>query len=94
MYCVYILTNTNDSVLYIGFTGNINERLDAHKNKIVPGFTETYNLHKLVYIETTDDRDAALAREKQLKRWSREKKVWLIQTRNPQWNDLTDTLVT
>ena len=87
-YYVYILTNWNNTVMYVGVTNNIRRRLYEHRNKLIKGFTEKYNLHKLVYIEETSDALAAITREKQLKKWRREKKNRLVMTINPEWNDL------
>ena len=87
-YYVYMMTNWNDRVLYIGVTGNIERRVYEHKNGIVNGFTKEYRLHKLVYCECTNDVRAALQREKQLKGWRREKKNALVNSINPQWKDL------
>ena len=89
MYFVYILSNWNDSVLYIGVTGNLPRRLYEHRNGLVEGFTKKYNVHKLVYYEQTNDVYSAISREKQLKNWSRAKKNALIQKANPQWLDLS-----
>ena len=74
MYFVYILSNWDDSVLYIGVTGNLTRRLYEHQNKLVGGFTKQYNVHKLVYYEHTNDVYSAISREKQLKNWNRSKK--------------------
>lgn len=93
MYYVYILSNWDDSVLYIGVTSNLPKRLYEHKNGLVEGFTEKYNVHKLVYFESTTDAYCAIEREKQLKKWRREKKNHLIAMQNPQWNDLSETLL-
>lgn len=90
MYYVYILSNWCDSVLYIGVTSNLERRLYEHKNHLVKGFTQKYNVHKLVYFETTGDIHAALEREKQLKGWTRTKKNMLIVKSNPLWKDLSD----
>ena len=79
MYFVYILSNWDDSVLYIGVTGNLPRRRYEHRNKLVDGFTKQYNVHKLVYYEHTNDVYSAISREKQLKKWSRSKKNVLIQ---------------
>ena len=87
-YYVYMLTNSNNKVLYIGVTNNIQRRIYEHKNKLVDGFTKKYNVYKLVYVETTSDVNAALAREKQLKGWKREKKNNLINKMNPEWKNL------
>ena len=89
MYYVYILSNWDDSVLYIGVTGNLLRRLYDHQNGLVDGFTKQYNIHKLVYYETTNDVYSAISREKQLKKWRREKKNQLIEAMNPQWRDLS-----
>ena len=89
MYFVYILSNWDDSVLYIGVTGNLPKRLYEHRTGLVEGFTKKYNVHKLVYFETTNDVRAAIEREKQLKRWRREKKNQLIAKKNPIWCDLS-----
>ena len=92
VYCVYILTNWNNAVLYIGVTGNLLRRISEHKSKTVRGFTEKYNVSKLVYFEQTSDVRAALGREKQLKNWKREWKNALVETLNPEWRDLSGTL--
>ena len=89
MYYVYILSNWDDSVIYIGVTGNLPRRLYEHRNGLVEGFTKQYNVHKLVYYEYTNDVYSAISREKQLKQWRREKKNQLIEAMNPQWRDLS-----
>lgn len=89
MYYVYILSNWDDSVLYIGVSGNLPRRLYEHRNGLVEGFTKKYNIHKLVYYEHTNDVYSAISREKQLKKWRREKKNQLIEEMNPQWRDLS-----
>ena len=89
-YYVYILTNAYDTVMYIGVTNNLERRLYEHKNKLIKGFTERYNVHKLVYFETSTDIHAAIEREKQLKGWRREKKNALVETMNPEWRDLSE----
>ncbi|MFZ2153675.1 MAG: GIY-YIG nuclease family protein [Candidatus Moraniibacteriota bacterium] len=91
-YCVYILTNKTNKVLYIGVTGNLPRRIYEHKNKIIKGFTEKYNADKLVYFEQTENVMSALDREKQLKNWHRKWKVELIDKFNPDWKDLFDIL--
>ena len=88
-YYVYILTNWNDSVMYIGVTNNLTRRLYEHRNHLVDGFTKKYNVHKLVYYEYTNDVYSALEREKQLKGWSRAKKNALVAKSNPTWIDLS-----
>ena len=89
MYYVYILSNWNDSVVYIGVTSNLPKRLYEHRNGLADGFTKKYNVHKLVYFEQTSDVYSALSREKQLKNWSRSKKNFLIEQQNPTWRDLS-----
>ena len=89
MYFVYILSNWSDSVLYIGVTSNLPHRLYEHKNHLVDGFSSKYNTNKLVYFEETSDVYSAISREKQLKKWRREKKNQLIEAMNPQWRDLS-----
>ena len=90
MYFVYILANWNDSVLYIGVTGNLPRRLYEHRNHLVDGFSRKYHTHKLVYFEQTNDVYSAISREKQLKKWRRSKKNELIAKVNPQWVDLSE----
>ena len=89
MYFVYILSNWDDSVLYIGVTSNLPRRLYEHRNGLADGFTKKYNVHKLVYYEHTNDIYSAISREKQLKKWVRAKKNALISKMNPQWIDLS-----
>ena len=89
MYFVYILSNWDDSVLYIGVTSNLPRRLYEHRNGLADGFTKKYNVHKLVYYEHTSDVYSAISREKQLKKWSRSKKNALILKTNPDWHDLS-----
>jgi len=88
-YYVYIMTNWNNKVLYIGVTNNILRRVSEHKSGAIEGFTQKYNIKKLVYNESFNNVDDAIAREKQLKRWSREKKNKLIESLNPDWEELT-----
>ena len=90
LYYVYILTNQTDNVMYIGVTNDLERRLYEHKSHLVEGFTRDYRVDKLVYFETTEDVTAAIAREKQLKGWRREKKNALIQQTNPLWRDLSE----
>ncbi|WP_428057563.1 GIY-YIG nuclease family protein [Candidatus Avelusimicrobium alvi] len=88
MYCVYILTNKNHTVLYIGVTGHLIGRIYQHRQELAPGFTARYKVHKLVYYEIYRDALAAIAREKQLKTWNRAWKERLIAAQNPSWRDL------
>ncbi|EMR11889.1 excinuclease ABC subunit C [Methylophaga lonarensis MPL] len=92
-YYVYILSNASNQVLYIGVTSHLIRRIYEHKNHLIDGFTKKYNVKKLVYFEQTSDVDSAIAREKQLKRWRREKKNHLISQSNPDWHDLYPDLV-
>ncbi|HHU90144.1 MAG TPA: GIY-YIG nuclease family protein [Clostridiaceae bacterium] len=92
MYYVYILTNWSNKVLYIGITNNLVRRCYEHKHKIIRGFTEKYNVNKLVYFDTTNDVSEAIKREKQLKGWTRSKKINLVESINPMWNDLSERL--
>jgi putative endonuclease len=85
---IYILTNNNNSTLYIGVTSNLQKRIHQHKNHLVDGFSKKYNLVKLVYYEIIDSMYEAIKREKQLKAGSRKKKIELINLKNPNWNDL------
>jgi putative endonuclease len=90
-YYVYILTNKLNSVLYVGVTSNLEGRIYDHKQKTFKGFTATYNCNKLVYFEEYQWIQDAIAREKQLKAGSRQKKVDLIEAENPLWNDLSES---
>ena len=88
MYYVYILTNRHNKVLYTGVTNNIKRRVYEHKNKLVEGFTQKYNVDKLVYFEMFKDIRLALNREKEIKGWVRIKKIALIEEKNSNWDDL------
>lgn len=92
-YQVYILTNKNRTVLYTGVTSNLKERVYQHKEKLSPkSFTARYNVDHLVYYEQFFDIGEAIAREKQIKAGSRQKKLNLINEFNPEWKDLFDQL--
>ncbi len=82
------MTNRSKT-LYTGVTNNLERRVYEHKQKLVPGFTSTYNITLLVYFETTTDVKVALSREKQIKGWLRSKKIGLIEAVNPGWKDLS-----
>ena len=86
--CVYIMSNVNCSVFYIGVTSNLEVRVWQHRNVTKDGFTKRYNLKRLVWFEIFSDISNAIAREKKLKGWRREKKIALIAASNPQWHDL------
>ncbi len=92
-YFVYILTNKYNSILYVGVTNNLLKRVYEHKNKLVEGFTNKYNINKLVYYEILEDPYNAITREKQLKSLTREKKINLINSINNEWKDLYDELL-
>lgn len=87
-YYVYITTNISNAVLYIGVTNNLPRRIYEHKNGLVEGFSKKYKANKLVYYETTNDINSAIAREKQLKNWHREWKINLIEAKNPGFAEL------
>jgi len=87
-YYVYILASRKDGILYIGVTSNLKKRIYEHKEKLVEGFTKKYNVHILVYFESTTNVEAAIQREKRLKKWKRAWKIELIEKDNPQWKDL------
>ena len=82
-YYVYIITNITNNVLYIGVTSNLPRRIYEHEKGIVKGFSKKYKTNKLVYCETTNDVNSAIAREKQLKNWHREWKMNLVRGKNP-----------
>ena len=87
-YCVYILTNQRNTVLYTVVTGDLRARVYQHREKLLPGFTSRYNVCKLVYYEAGYDASGAIAGEKQTKASSRRKKIELINRLNPEWRDL------
>ena len=89
-YYIYILTNKNNTTLYTGVTNNLERRLQEHKTKIIKGFTSKYNLDKLVYYENCNNVEEAIAREKQIKGYRREKKNELIKIINENWIDLSE----
>jgi len=88
-YYVYIVTNLSRT-LYTGVTSDIRRRVFQHKHELVPGFTAKYKINRLVRFESTHDVRSAIAREKQIKNWRRCKKVALIESTNPRWEDLSD----
>jgi putative endonuclease len=91
-YCVYLMTNEHDTVIYCGVTNNLARRVYEHKNGLGGIFTKKYNINKLVYYEAGDNVHAALAREKQIKGGSRKKKVNLVNSVNPEWKDLFEEI--
>ena len=86
------MTNKNNSVLYTGVTSDLVRRVFEHKEKLVPGFTKTYKINKLVCFEMFDDPQNAITREKQIKGGSRQKKIDLVNETNKEWTDLYDEL--
>ncbi len=87
-FYIYIMTNQNHTVLYVGMTSDLQSRVYEHKQKLLAGFTKRYNLDELVYYEEIADARSAVKREKQIKGGSRQKKIDLINRLNPQWRDL------
>lgn len=90
--CVYILTNKNKTVLYVGVTSNLRSRLRQHVYE-PKGFVKRYSVQNLVYYESIHGMMKSIKREKQIKRWSRAKKEFLIATYNPEWNSLNDDIL-
>lgn len=88
-YYVYIMSNKSKT-LYTGVTSSLVKRVYQHKNEVVEGFTKKYRIKKLVYFEQTNDVVSAIAREKQIKGWIRKKKISLIESENPNWEDLSE----
>ena len=88
-YYVYIMTNRSGT-LYTGVTNNIKKRVHQHKNKLINSFSGKYNIDRLIYVETFRDVNSAITREKTIKGWLRKKKIELINTLNPDWNDLSE----
>ena len=90
--CVYILASKRNGTLYVGVTSDLKKRVYQHKNNVLEGFTEQYNVHLLVYYECGENIEVAIAREKQLKKWNRKWKLNLIEKGNPEWKDLYEEL--
>lgn len=90
---IYILFNKRNGTLYTGVTSNLVKRIYEHKNKLVEGFTNKYRVDKLGYYEIFDDIQTAIEREKQIKAGSRKKKIFLIESTNPNWDDLYETII-
>jgi putative endonuclease len=91
-FYVYIMTSKSNTVLYTGVTNDLRRRVYEHKEKLLEGFTKKYQIGKLVYYEILRDAESAIAREKQIKGGSREKKVKLVEGMNPTWKDLYEEL--
>lgn len=92
-YFVYILASKKNGTLYIGVTNDLVKRVCEHKQKVVEGFTYSYDVDKLVYFEQGSDALGAVTREKQLKKWNRAWKIRLIEERNPDWRDLYPDII-
>jgi putative endonuclease len=90
---VYIMANRRNGTLYIGVTSNLSQRAYQHRESLIPGFTARYGCKMLVWYEVHDEMLVAIAREKQLKGGSRQKKLALIEALNPTWRDLYDEIV-
>jgi putative endonuclease len=88
-YFVYMMTNKSGT-LYVGVTNNLERRISEHKNSLIEGFTKKYKINRLLYYEETNDVIAAISREKQIKGWRRDKKIALIESANPEWQDLSE----
>ena len=86
--CVYLLASKRRGTLYVGVTSELAKRVWEHKTDLVDVFTKRHGIHMLVYYESCEDINAAISREKQLKRWNRVWKIRMIEERNPEWNDL------
>ena len=92
-YSVYILASKRNGTLYVGFTSELIQRVYAHKNDLVEGFTKKYGVHMLVYYKTGGDYEGTLQREKQIKEWKRQWKIELIERNNPEWRDLYEDIL-
>jgi len=92
-YYVYILASKRNGTLYTGLTSDLIKRVYEHKNNLIGGFTEKYNVHNLVYFESVDDVNSAIEREKRIKKWKRGWKIELIEKTNPDWKDLYFDLI-
>jgi putative endonuclease len=90
---VYILASKRNGTLYVGVTSDLQQRAWTHKNDLVEGFTRKYSVHSLVYYELHQDMMSAITREKQIKKWNRAWKLELIEKENPDWKDLSDTII-
>ena len=92
-FYVYIVTNRPGGVLYTGMTDDLNRRVWEHQEHVRPGFTDKYNCELLVWFEVHDTREIAFTRERQIKKWERAWKVRMIEELNPDWRDLSDTVI-
>jgi putative endonuclease len=92
-FYVYIIASRKNGTLYIGMTDNLVQRIWMHRNRILPGFTRQHGVQKLVWYEQHETREAAITRERQLKKWNRIWKLEIIERNNPGWRDLYDEIV-
>lgn len=92
-FWVYIITNRNNTTIYIGITNDLIRRIYEHRTELIDGFSKKYKLHKLIYFEEYPNAKAAIAREKQLKNWHRQWKVNLIKSSNPSLKDLYEQII-
>lgn len=92
-YYIYMITNRNNNVLYIGVTNDLKRRVFEHREKLVEGFSSKYNCCKLVWYEQTNNIESAILKEKQMKKWKREYKDNIINEMNPEWSDLYETIL-
>ena len=90
---VYILASQRNGTLYVGVTSDLAQRVWQHKNDVVEGFTKEYGVHLLVWFELHEDMESAIIREKRLKKWNREWKLRLIEGKNPDWQDLYESIL-
>jgi putative endonuclease len=91
-FFVYILANRRNGTLYIGMTDDLVKRIWQHRNNVIPGFTQRYDVKILVWYERHESRESAFARERKMKKWNRAWKLELIEKSNPDWRDLWDEL--
>jgi putative endonuclease len=91
-FYIYILASQRRGTLYVGVTSNLTKRVYEHKRGLADGFTKQYGVHRLVYYEIAEDAEAALTRERQIKKWNRAWKLRLIEEHNPEWEDLYSSL--
>jgi putative endonuclease len=91
--CVYILASSRNGTLYVGVTSDLVKRIWEHKNDLVPGFTQRYEIHTLVWFEQHETMESAITREKAIKEWKRQWKLELIEQLNPEWRDLYGELI-
>lgn len=89
-YFVYVLASKRNGTLYVGMTGDLERRIREHKDGLFDGFTKRYNVHQLVHYEQYESPLEAIQREKNIEKWNRKWKLWLIEQNNPGWKDLSD----